>query len=285
MSRIVYVNGAYLPAESASVSIFDRGLLFGDAVYEVTAVIDGGLVDFHAHQQRLRRSLGELGIDFDPASIDLMGIHQALRDRNGLDEGLIYLQISRGVADRDFLQPEGLEPSILLFSQALPLIDSPAAERGLAVITREDLRWGRRDIKTTQLLYPSMMKTEAVGGGADDVWMVDNGTVTEGSSSNAHILTEDGRLITRGLSHDILHGITRAAVLDYAREAGLEIEERPFTVAEAQQAREAFATSATAFVMPVVSIDGQPIGDGRVGESVRRLRSLYIERSRERLTF
>ncbi len=285
MSRIVHVNGSFLPEESASLSIFDRGLLFADAVYEVTAVIDGGLVDFDAHQRRLRRSLGELGIAFDPEAGDLLGIHRELVRRNDLREGLVYLQISRGVADRDFAQPTGADPSVILFTQSLPLLEAPAAARGLRVITRPDLRWHRRDIKTTQLLYPSMMKSAAVEMGVDDVWMVENGDITEGSSSNAHLITVDGQLVTRPLSHDILHGITRAAVLDYAAEADIEVVERPFSVAEARSAREAFATSATAFVTPVVEIDGEPVGEGVPGPGTNRIRELYIERSRERLQY
>lgn len=285
MSRIVYVNGAFLAEESATLSVFDRGLLFSDAVYEVTAVIEGGLVDFEAHQRRLRRSLGELHIPFDPEAMDLLGIHRALLQRNDLSEGLVYLQISRGVADRDFVQPTDVSASVVLFTQAMPLLEAPAAARGLRVITRPDLRWHRRDIKTTQLLYPSMMKSVAVEAGVDDVWMVENGQVTEASSSNAHIITADGRLVTRPLSQDILHGITRAAVLDYAAESGIEVVEQPFSVDEATSAREAFITSATAFVTPVVEIDGQPVGDGRPGPGVRRIREHYITRSRERLQY
>ncbi len=284
MSRIVHVNGAYLPEAEASVSIFDRGLLFADAVYEVTAVIDGGLVDFDAHQRRLRRSLAELGIAFDPEAADLRGIHRELIARNNLSEGLIYLQVSRGSADRSFVQPAQATPTVMLFTQAQALVDNPEAARGLRVITRPDLRWHRRDIKTTQLLYPSMMKSLAVAEGVDDVWMLEAGTVTEGSSSNAHIITRDGRLVTRALSNDILHGITRAAVLDYAREAALAVEERAFTPAEVMAAEEAFITSATAFVSPVVEIDGTPIGSGCPGPAVARLRSLYIAESRARLS-
>ena len=285
MSRIVHVNGAFLPEASASLSIFDRGVLFADAVYEVTAVIDGGLVDFGAHQRRLRRSLGELGIAFDPEAMDLLGIHRRLVEKNDLQEGLVYLQISRGVADRDFVQPVDARPSVVLFTQSLALLETPAAVRGLRIITRPDLRWHRRDIKTTQLLYPSMMKSVAVEAGVDDVWMVENGYITEGSSSNAHIITTDGQLVTRPLSNDILHGITRAAVLDYAAETGVEVVERPFSADEVRSAREAFITSATAFVTPVVEIDGQPIGDGVPGSGARRIRERYIARSRERLQY
>lgn len=285
MERIVYVNGEYLPESRASLSIFDRAVLFADAVYEVTAVIDGGFVDLAAHQRRLTRSLAALDIDFDPVAADLLGIHRTLRERNRLEEGLIYLQVSRGVAERDFVKPRGLSPSVVLFTQAASLIDTAAAQRGLRVITRPDLRWHRRDIKTTQLLYPSLMKSEAMDAGVDDVWMVENGTVTEGSSSNAHIVLADGSLVTRPLSNDILHGITRAAVLDYAREQGVAVHEREFTVAEAQAAAEAFITSATAFVTPVIEIDGAPIGSGSPGPAAARIRELYLARSRERLQF
>ncbi|RZU98038.1 D-amino-acid transaminase [Spiribacter vilamensis] len=285
MSRIVHVNGEFLPEASASLSIFDRGVLFADAVYEVTAVLDGGLVDFDAHQARLRRSLAELAIDFDPVAAGLIDLHRELIRRNDLQEGLVYLQISRGVADRSFLQPANIRPSVVLFTQAQTLLDAPAAQSGLSVITRPDKRWHRRDIKTTQLLYPSMMKTLANEQGADDVWMVEAGHVTEGSSSNAHIITADGSLVTRPTSEDILHGITRAAVLDYARETGAEVIERPFTVAEAQEAREAFITSATAFVTPVVAVDGVPVGDGRPGPATRRIRAHYIDHSRDRLRY
>lgn len=284
MSRTVYVNGAFVPETEARISVFDRGFLFADAVYEVTAVIEGALVDFEAHQKRLRRSLSELDIDFDPDRIDLAGIHQSLVKQNKVEEGLVYLQVTRGSADRSFIQPRGATPSLVLFTQAMPLINSTDARRGLRVITRPDLRWHRRDIKTTQLLYPSMMKSLAVDAGVDDVWMTEGGQVTEASSSNAHILTDDGRLVTRPLSNDILHGITRAAVLEYAQESGVVVEERAFTPEEARSAREAFNTSATAFVTPVIEIDGEPVGDGQPGEATARLRELYIAQSRARLT-
>lgn len=284
MSRIVHVNGEYLPEASAGVSIFDRGFLFADAVYEVTAVIEGRLVDFDAHMARLRRSLGELDIAFDPDAAGLLERHRELIRRNALEEGLVYLQISRGAVDRSFLQPAHAAPTVVLFTQEQSLLDPPAAERGLRVMTRPDQRWHRRDIKTTQLLYPSMMKTLAHRHGLDDVWMVEDGAVTEGSSSNAHIIDANGDLITRPTTQAILHGITRAAVLDYARAADVQVVERPFTVAEAQNAREAFITSATAFVTPVVAVDGVTIGDGRPGPATRQIRARYIAHSRRRLT-
>ncbi|PWG63969.1 D-amino-acid transaminase [Sediminicurvatus halobius] len=283
MSRTVYVNGQYLPETEATLSIFDRGILFADAVYEVTAVLDGGLVDFDAHMRRLARSLGELDIPAPCSDETLLEIHRELLRRNGLREGLIYLQVSRGAAERDFLMPDEPTPSLVLFTQEKALLESPTAKRGIRVITVPDQRWRRCDIKTTQLLYPSMAKTEAVRHGADDAWMVHEGTVTEGTSNNAYIVEPDGTVVTRQLSEAILHGITRSAVLAYAREAGVPIRERAFTVAEAKQAAEAFITSATSLVTPVINIDGHDIGGGTPGPVVRRIRELYIEESRRRL--
>ncbi|MGR3570277.1 D-amino-acid transaminase [Brevirhabdus sp.] len=282
MSRIVYVNGEYLPEEEAKVSIFDRGFLFADAVYEVTSVLGGKLIDFDGHAARLQRSLGELDMA-NPIEIeDLRQVHRELVTRNDIDEGMIYLQISRGADnDRDFVFPdaETVPSSIVLFTQSKPLTQAPAAKTGLKVISIEDIRWGRRDIKTVQLLYPSMGKMMAKKAGADDAWMVEDGEVTEGTSNNAYIV-KDGRIITRHLGREILHGITRAAVLRFAREAQMQVEERAFTIEEAQQADEAFITSASAFVMPVVEIDGKTLGDGAPGPVAQRLREIYIEESR-----
>ncbi|MCX2524471.1 D-amino-acid transaminase [Larsenimonas rhizosphaerae] len=280
MTRTVYVNGEYLAEDQATVSIFDRGFLMGDAVYEVCAVLEGRLVDTPGHFARLRRSMTALSMPETLDNDELLHVHQELVRRNALREGLVYLQLSRGVADRDFAYP-GSEtpPTLVLFTQAKAVIDSPLAHRGAHVITQPDLRWGRRDIKTVQLLYPSMAKMAARAAGADDAWLVENGLVTEGSSSNAFIVTRDGRLVTRELSSDILHGITRAAVLRLARDVGLVIEERAFTPEEACMAQEAFMTSATSMVTAVVSIDGQALGDGRPGAVAARLRTLYIEES------
>ncbi|UIJ73105.1 D-amino-acid transaminase [Aurantimonas sp. HBX-1] len=278
MSRIVYVNGAYVPEAEARISVFDRGFLFADAVYEVTTVLGGKLVDFRAHMARLDRSLSELGLPAPASHDELLAIHRELAARNGVDEGLIYMQVTRGAADRDFLfPPQDTPPSLVLFTQTMALRDKPAARNGIRVASVPDLRWGRRDIKTVQLLYPSMAKTQAVRQGADDAWLVEDGIVTEGTSNNAHIITAEGTLVTRDLSHSILHGITRAAVLRLAADIGLRIEERSFTLEEAKAAKEAFITSASAFVLPVVSIDGAAIGDGRPGPIAGRLRDIYIE--------
>ncbi|MBY6202878.1 D-amino-acid transaminase [Maritalea mobilis] len=283
MSRTVYVNGQYLPEEEAKVSIFDRGFLFADGVYEVTSVLGGKLVDFAGHARRLERSLTELDMASPVDMDELLEIHRQLVEKNEIDEGLIYLQITRGAAaDRDFaFPPEDTPPTIVLFTQSKPgLADSPAAKTGIKVISIEDQRWGRRDIKTVQLLYPSMGKMMAKAAGADDAWMVEDGFVTEGTSNNAYIV-KNGTIITRHLGNEILHGITRAAVLRFAREAQMTVEERPFTIDEAKDADEAFITSASSFVMPVVDMDGQAIGSGAPGPVSARLREIYLDEMRK----
>ncbi|MHA3916187.1 D-amino-acid transaminase [Halovulum sp. GXIMD14793] len=279
MSRIVYVNGDYLPEEDAKISVFDRGFLMADAVYEVTSVIDRKLIDYPAHMTRLNRSMSELEMTPPCSDEELEAIHRELIDRNELTEGMIYLQVTRGAADRDFVFPENATPGLVLFTQAKPVIDSPVATKGLKVITMPDIRWARRDIKTVQLLAPSMCKMAAKKTGADDAWLVEDGFVTEGTSNNAYIVKSDGTVVTRDLSNAILHGITRAAILRFAREAQIRIEERPFTVEEARDAAEAFVTSASTFVGPVVEIDGVTIGDGTPGPIAKRLREIYIEES------
>ncbi|CTQ31564.1 D-amino-acid transaminase [Jannaschia rubra] len=279
--RIVHVNGEYFPEDQARVSVFDRGFLFADAVYEVTSVLDGKLIDFPGHAARLARSLAELDMDMPVTEEEILSIHREMVTRNDITDGLVYLQVTRGAVDRDFLFPEDAQPTIVLFTQAKPgLADSPAARTGLKVVTLPDRRWGRRDIKTVQLLYPSMAKTEAKRQGADDAWLVEDGHVTEGTSNNAYIV-RNGTIVTRQLGEEILHGITRRAVLAFAREAQMKVEERPFTVEEARSAEEAFVTSASAFVMPVVEIDGRPVGDGQPGPVARRLREIYLEESRK----
>lgn len=279
MSRIVYVNGEYLPEEDAKISVFDRGFLFADGVYEVTSVLDGKLIDFEGHAKRLERSLSELDMPAPVTMDELLEIHRELVARNDVTEGLVYLQVTRGAADRDFAYPADPVPSIVLFTQTKTLADTPAAQTGIKVISIEDQRWGRRDIKTVQLLYPSMGKMMAKAAGVDDAWMVEDGAVTEGTSNNAYIVTKDGTIVTRHLGNEILHGITRAAVLRFAREAQMKVEERSFTVEEAKDAAEAFITSASTFVMPVVELDGAQIGDGKPGSVATRLREIYLEES------
>ncbi|MDA8579027.1 D-amino-acid transaminase [Rhodobacteraceae bacterium] len=282
MNRIVYVNGAYMPEQEATVSIFDRGFLMADGVYEVTSVLQGKLIDFEGHAQRLKRSLDALDMAMPMPIDELLGVHRELVARNGIEEGMIYLQVTRGSAgDRDFAfpDPEETPVTLVMFTQNKPgLADSPAAKTGIKVISIDDIRWGRRDIKTVQLLYPSMGKMMAKKAGADDAWMVQDGFVTEGTSNNAYIV-KNGQIITRALSNDILHGITRSAVLRFAEEAQMELVERNFTIVEAQSADEAFITSASTFVMPVVEIDGQTLGAGMPGPIAVRLREIYLEES------
>ena len=280
MNRIVYVNGAYMPEQEATVSIFDRGFLMADGVYEVTSVLQGKLIDFEGHAQRLKRSLDALDMAMPMPIDELLGVHRELVARNVIEEGMIYLQVTRGSAgDRDFAfpDPEETPVTLVMFTQNKPgLADSPAAKTGIKVISIDDIRWGRRDIKTVQLLYPSMGKMMAKKAGADDAWMVQDGFVTEGTSNNAYIV-KNGQIITRALSNDILHGITRSAVLRFAQEAQMELVERNFTIDEAQSADEAFVTSASTFVMPVVEIDGKALGAGMPGPIAARLREIYLE--------
>lgn len=283
MTRTVYVNGDYLPETEARVSIFDRGFLMADGVYEVTSVLGGRLIDFGGHLARLQRSLDELEMKNPLTAEAWLEVHRQLVARNGIDEGMVYLQVTRGnPGDRDFAYPAAdVEPTVVLFTQAKAgLADNPVAKTGWKVISIPDIRWGRRDIKTVQLLYPSMGKMMAKKAGVDDAWFVEDGFVTEGTSNNAYIVSGN-RIITRALSADILHGITRAAVLRFAAEAQFEVEERNFTVDEAKAADEAFITSASAFVMPVVEIDGAALGAGKPGPVATRMREIYLDEMRK----
>ena len=283
MTRTVYLNGDYLPETEARVSIFDRGFLMADGVYEVTSVLAGKLIDFGGHCARLSRSLGELEMASPCSDDELLAIHRELVRLNDITDGMVYLQVTRGnPGDRDFAYPPAdTKPTLVLFTQSKPgLADNPQAKTGWKVISVEDIRWGRRDIKTVQLLYPSMAKMMAKKAGVDDSWLVEDGMVTEGTSNNAYII-KGNKIITRQLSTDILHGITRVAVLRFAREAQMEVEERAFSISEAQKADEAFVTSASAFVMPVVEIDGAAIGAGKPGQIVARLREIYLDEMRK----
>jgi D-alanine transaminase len=277
MSRTVFVNGSYLPESEAKISVFDRGFLFADGVYEVASVINGRLIDNQRHLQRLRRSLDELEMDAPAEEVELERIQRELIARNSLDEGLIYLQVTRGAADRDFSYPADARPSLVMFTQQKKILQNPLAERGLRVITIPDIRWLRRDIKTVGLLAACMAKMAAKKAGADDAWMVEQDRITEGSSNNAYIVDRDGAIVTRHLGNEILHGITRRAILGLAAETGIPVLERPFSVEEAYAAREAFITSASTLVLPVIEIDGRAIGDGRPGQVAKRLRQRYIE--------
>lgn len=275
--RIVYVNGRYCPIEEATISIMDRGFLFGDGIYEVTAVLEGRLIDNGPHLERLDRSLGEIGIANPHTLAEWTAIQSELMGRNGLREGLIYIEVTRGVAERDFACPNDLAPTVVMFTQTKAIRDNPAAKSGAAVITLPDLRWKRRDIKSVALLPQVLAKLAAKSAGVAETWMVEDGYVTEGASSTAFIITAAKEIVTRPLSHAVLPGITRNAVMRLAERHGLTLIERLFTVDEALAAREAFFTSASAFAMPVVKIDGQPVGNGTPGPLVQELRALYIE--------
>ncbi|PWQ96883.1 D-amino-acid transaminase [Leucothrix pacifica] len=277
MSRIVYVNGEFVPEEDAKVSVFDRGFMFADGVYEVSSVIRGKLIDNEGHMVRLQRSMNELDMPAPATNEEIEAIQKQLIENNDLDEGLIYLQVTRGPADRDFAYPKEPKPSLVLFTQKKNVIDNPIAETGISVITVEDIRWARRDIKTVGLLAPCMAKMQAKAAGADDAWLVEDGSVTEGSSNNAYIVTKDGTIVTRYVGNQILNGITRRAVLALAKEHDYNIEERLFSVEECYEAAEAFVTSATMFVQGVVKIDGKQIGDGKPGPVAKKLREYYVE--------
>ena len=281
MSRTVYVNGDFLPEADAKISVFDRGFLFADGVYEVSAVVGGKLVDNAAHLARLDRSLQELGMTPPATGDEITALQYDLIARNGLEEGLVYLQVTRGAADRDFGYPKDAAPSLVMFTQARPVTRNPVAETGISVITVPEIRWQRRDIKTVGLLAACMAKEAAKAAGAGDAWFVENGYVTEGSSNNAFIVKTAGTLVTRQLSTEILHGITRKAVLALCAREGIALEERPFTPEEAYEAAEAFSTSASAFVMPVVKIDDRILSNGAPGPVAAKLRKLYIEMARD----
>jgi D-alanine transaminase len=276
MSRIAYVNGHYLPEDQAKVSIFDRGFLFADGVYEVTPVVNGKLVDHDAHNERLDRSLRELQMAWPCSKEELTTVHTELIARNSLKEGIIYMQVTRGVADRMFNFPKDIKSSLVAFPQVMNLVDNPNAKTGVKVVTTPDIRWLRRDIKSVMLLAPVLGKQDAYEKGAAEGWMVEDGYITEGTSSNAYIVVGN-KIITRPLSNRILAGCTRRALFRMASEHGVEIEERLFTPVEAYKADEAFLTSASQFVMPITEIDGHRIGGGQVGPVVRKMRELFLE--------
>ena len=279
MSRIVYVNGEFVAEENAVISVFDRGFLFADAVYEVSSVLAGKLIDNDAHIKRLHRSLSELKMASPISDDEIVRVQNELIERNNLVEGMVYLQVTRGSADRDFPFPANAKPSIVMFSQSKDITNAPQAQKGISVITVADIRWKRRDIKTVGLLAQVLAKQAAVDAGVADAWMIEDGYVTEGSSNNAFIVDSQGKLITRHLGNEILHGITRASVLEVVEKENIVFEERAFTLDEAMNAREAFITSASTFVWPVVNIDGTSIGDGKPGSLAPRLREIYIRNS------
>ena len=277
MTQMAWVNGVYTSADEARISPFDRGFLFADGVYEVTAVYGGQLVDMERHLDRLERSLRELKFGTMPDRKELEEVHRKLVETNGIEEGYVYLQVTRGAyGARDFVAPSSPRLTIFMFSEKRALIDTPSARNGSRIVTLPDIRWARRDIKSVGLLAQALAKTEARARGADDAWLVaPDGQVTEGASSNAWIVTQDGEIITRALSNMILAGVTRHALFDSLGQKGRKITERSFTVEEAKAAAEAFTTAATGLVTPVVEIDGVKLGDGKPGAVTRGVQKVY----------
>ena len=276
MSRIVFLNGSFLPIEEAKVPFMDRGFMFGDGVYEGIGLLDGRLIDNEAHLERLERSLAEIRIPNPYTKAEWTTFQEELARRNGMTEGFIYFQVTRGVAERDFFFPEDAKPTVAMFTQAKAIASAPAAQTGIAVVTVPDLRWQRRDIKSLNLLAQVLAKQAAKEAGAQEAWLVEDGFVTEGGSSSAFIVTKKGSIVVRPLSNAILPGITRKSLLQLSNEAGIVLEERRFTVEEAYDAAEAFLTSASNFVLPIVSIDGRPVADGKPGPITKKLRELYL---------
>ena len=277
MSRIAYVNGRYLLHGAARVHVEDRGYQFADGCYEVVSIRDGVFVDAGMHLQRLRRSLAGLSIDFPMKDAALRVVMREVAHRNLVHEGFVYLQITRGVAPRDFAFPRAAKPSLVMTARAKALVDPKLVAEGIKVVTIPDQRWARPDIKSVSLLPNALGKEEAKQAGAYEAWQVDHdGNVTEGTSSNAWIVTRAGEIVTRQADRGILNGVTRQGLLSVIAAAGLRFAERPFSVAEAKQAAEAFLTSSTNFVLPVVAIDDTPIGNGHPGSTVEKLAALYL---------
>ncbi len=285
MPRIAYVNGRYVPHADACVHIEDRGYQFADGVYEVCEVARGYIVDAKRHLDRLARSLGELQMAWPMHRAAFEIVMAEVVRRNGVKHGLVYLQVTRGVAGRDFLFPVGTRPSLVITAKKIdPVMNARKAENGIKVVTVPENRWDRVDIKTVGLLPNVLAKEKARAAGAQEAWFVDTeGNVKEGGSSNAWIVTRDGVLVTRPAEHGILRGITRTTLFEVAAKLGLRVEERSFSVAEAKAAREAFISSATTLAMPVVAIDGDPVANGHPGSIVLSLREAFFEVAEKRL--
>jgi D-alanine transaminase len=281
LEQIVYVDGSFVPAADAKVSVFDRGFLFADGIYEVSAVLDGRLIDNDSHLARLKRSVGEIALNLPETLERIVEIQKELIARNNLADGLVYLQVTRGaVIPRDFAFPKEAKPTLVMFTSAKDIVNAASAKTGVAVKTVPDIRWARRDIKSVALLAQVLAKQAAAEAGCQEAWMIEDGKVTEGGSSSAFILTQDDVLVTRQNSSAILPGCTRKAVMKLAEERQLRVEERAFSVSEALAAKEAFITSASLFVQAVVTIDGQTVANGKPGPITNRLREIYVEFAR-----
>ena len=278
MDSIAYVNGSFVPLSEAKVSILDRGFLFADGIYEVSAVLDGKLVDNASHLARLERSVGEIALPLPESIARIIEIQKELIARNKLDNGLVYIEVTRGAdKGRDFAFPKGVKPTLIMFTSIKDIVNAESARKGIGVITVPDIRWARRDIKSVALLAQVLAKQAAAEAGAGEAWMIEDGKVTEGGSSSAFILTQDDVIVTRQNGSEILPGCTRKAVVKLAEERQLRVEERAFSVDEALKAKEAFITSASSFVQAVVSIDGKTVANGAPGPMTQRLREIYVD--------
>jgi D-alanine transaminase len=282
LEKIAYVNGSFVPLSEAKVSVLDRGFLFADGIYEVAAVLDGRLIDSASHLARLERSVGEIKLALPESTARIEEIQKELVKRNSLVNGMVYLEVTRGVdSGRDFAFPKGdVKPTLIMFTSEKDIVNAPSARTGIGVITVPDLRWTRRDIKSVALLAQVLAKQAAAEAGAGEAWMIEDGKVTEGGSSSCFILTQDDVIVTRQNGSEILPGCTRKAVVKLAEERQLRVEERAFSVEEALAAKEAFVTSATVFVQAVVSIDGKKVADGKPGPMTNRLREIYVDFAR-----
>ncbi|MBA3449279.1 MAG: D-amino-acid transaminase [Pseudaminobacter sp.] len=284
MPRIAYVNGRYVTHADASVHIEDRGYQFADGIYEVCEVARGYIVDMTRHLDRLHRSLSELSIGWPMSRRALEIVVSEVIRRNDVKNGLVYIQVTRGVAGRDFLFPADTKPSLVVTAKKVdPTIATKRAEIGIKVITVPENRWDRVDIKSVGLLPNVLAKEKAKAAGAQEAWFVDaEGNVKEGGSSNAWIVTSEGVLVTRPAEHGILRGVTRTTLFDVIDKLGLKVEEREFSVAEAKAAREAFISSATTIAMPVVAIDGHPVANGHPGSVALSLRQAFFDIAEKR---
>ena len=283
MTRIVFLNGDFVPAAEAKISIFDRAVNFGDAIYEVAGVLDGKLVDFGHHMQRYFDSLGKLGIESPLSQAQILDAFRRLIELNRIEEGLVYMQVTRGVAEREFVWPDDIEPNVFMFTQPKASIENEAAETGVALASTADIRWARRDIKSTSLLAQVLAKKAAYDAGAYEALMVDSdGYVTECGSSSFFMVKGD-LILTRPLNDDILPGVTRRAVVALCATHGLRLVESRFTLEEALNADEAFISGASSYVLPVVKIDDREIAAGNPGALTRQLRQIYIDYARASL--
>ncbi|MEQ9259794.1 MAG: D-amino-acid transaminase [Roseovarius sp.] len=280
MPETVYLNGAFLPAAQATVSVFDRGLLFADAIYEVCGVIDGRLIDFESHMARLDRSMAEMGMTCPLHHVGILSVMRRLVAEEGVVEGLVYMQFTRGSSgDRDFLPTGSETPTVFGFAQPKSDAFRREIEEGIHMVSAPDIRWGRRDIKTVGLMGSVFAKITAKEAGGQEALLHEDGIVTEGAATSFFFI-KDGTLVTRPLSNAILHGCTRKALIALVAEQGLSVEERAFTLEEAKAADEAFLTGASTYVCPVTSIDEARLGDGRPGDLTRRLQVLYVDLAR-----